>query len=298
MRFAGTSAAMNPKLQVFLIKLCAILAAVCVLWGGFNWLTHWYWGSIGNMQDLGNYGSYLQGAVASPWTLATVLLLFVAFLYQENQLKLQSRQFDTQIKQFEEEAKAKEAELRDAKEQFNLQQASIRKQQFENTFFQLIHLHNEFVAQMQSIRAQGKQCFMAWFSIYASDFESWQSRRIHMPSTATPMPKGTDETVWFYEEYFYAQNEYVLAPYFRSLYHIVKLVKKSDLAEDEKRRYTSLLRAQLTKHELYFLFYDGLSSFGKGFKPLIEEFGLLEHFDTSVLLYTRLKEDYAGGAFN
>ena len=46
----------------------------------------------------------------------------------------------------------------------------------------------------------------------------------------------------------------------------------------------SLVRAQLSAYELALLFYNGLSKYGEGFKPWIEEFGLLEHLDKDHLL--------------
>jgi hypothetical protein len=95
-------------------------------------------------------------------------------------------------------------------------------------------------------------------------------------------------------EIFYKDRDYQseLAHYFRNLYHIVKFVneaevlKRNDAAIDykERRRYTSLVRAQLSAYELALLFYDGLSKYGEGFKPLIEKFGLLEHLDAEHLL--------------
>jgi hypothetical protein len=68
--------------------------------------------------------------------------------------------------------------------------------------------------------------------------------------------------------------------------------------EAEQRQYTSFLRAQLTRHELFFLFYNGLSSFGKGFKPLIEDFTLLEHFDTKMLLEGETKKRFDERSFS
>src|SRR5207249_4987111 len=86
---------------------------------------------------------------------------------------------------------------------------------------------------------------------------------------------------------FYEKHQEDLAHYFRTLYHIIKLVKFSEVivkAED-KRRYTSLARAQLSAFELALLFYNGISKQGEGFRPWIEEFGLLEHLDERYLLH-------------
>src|SRR5438445_9785710 len=65
------------------------------------------------LADLGNWGSYLQGTTASLWSLAALLIIFVAFLAQKQQLLLQQRQFE--------------------------------RQSFESSFFQLLSLHSENV---------------------------------------------------------------------------------------------------------------------------------------------------------
>ncbi len=85
---------------------------------------------------------------------------------------------------------------------------------------------------------------------------------------------------------FYETHQEDLAHYFRTLYHLIKLVKFSEAIVEykDKRRYTSLARAQLSAFELTLLFYDGASKHGKGFKPWIEEFGLLEHINKDHLL--------------
>jgi hypothetical protein len=52
------------------------------------------------LNDLGNFGSYLQGTTASFWSLAGLLIIFVAFLAQKQQLKRQETELEEQAKQF------------------------------------------------------------------------------------------------------------------------------------------------------------------------------------------------------
>jgi hypothetical protein len=100
--------------------------------------------------------------------------------------------------------------------------------------------------------------------------------------------------VGFFQD-FYKDHEPQMGPYFRNLYHVFKFVKLS--APEPKRQYTSLARAQLSKFELLFLFYNCLTPYGAGFKPLVEEFGLLEHLEKGVLLNKAHAAFYADGAF-
>jgi hypothetical protein len=114
---------------------------------------------------------------------------------------------------------------------------------------------------------------------------------------ATPKPEG-DMAVQAYLQ-VYAENQKDLSHYFRTLYHLFKFVKMADM--QDKRRYTSLARAQLSQFELALLFYDALTPIPpeteNKFKPLIEEFGLLENLDRSLLLDKSHEKLYAASAF-
>ena len=63
--------------------------------------------------------------------------------------------------------------------------------------------------------------------------------------------------------------------YFRNLYHIVKFVDQN-APSDTASAYTAILRAQLSTPELLLLFYDGLSTHGEKFNPLIRKYDLLQ----------------------
>lgn len=72
--------------------------------------------------------------------------------------------------------------------------------------------------------------------------------------------------------------------YFRHLYRIVKFVDttpflpKNDF--ETRYNYIGILRAQLSRNELIFLFYNGLSCYGnEKFKELIEKYSILKILD-------------------
>ena len=95
---------------------------------------------------------------------------------------------------------------------------------------------------------------------------------------------------------FYNKNQSDLGHYFRNLYHIIKLVKYSDIVD--KLKYTNLVRAQLSSYELLLLFYNCLSTNGKEkFKPLIEEFHLLKNMPKKELIYPQDIEQYSNSAY-
>lgn len=77
--------------------------------------------------------------------------------------------------------------------------------------------------------------------------------------------------------------------YFRHLYTIIKFVDNADfLSFDEKYKYTSMVRATLSRYELIWLFYNGISSVGKlKFKRLIEQYSLLKNIREDLLTLSK-----------
>lgn len=73
--------------------------------------------------------------------------------------------------------------------------------------------------------------------------------------------------------------------YFRHLYTIIKFVDGTKfLKEDEKYKYTSMLRATLSRYELVWLYYNCLSAVGnEKFKPLIEKYAILKNLRGELL---------------
>jgi hypothetical protein len=88
----------------------------------------------------------------------------------------------------------------------------------------------------------------------------------------------------------YKLNEPSLGPYFRTLYHVFKLIdRQAFLSEQEKIDYANIARAQLSRFELALLFYDVLTPYGTEFKPLIEKYGILKHLEALDLPNTNHK---------
>lgn len=252
------------------------LAFMLVVGGVFAWV--YGYNKMGGKIDgnnIANFGSYLQGAVGSLWSLAGFFLIVVAFLSQRKENISQDAQFELQRAQAEN------------------QYQSIKRQNFESAFFQLLALHNQRVNEMQTGDVHGKICFSRWYLAYGGEFDQWLRRqRITNPKMEDYAVRG--HAIGFYNDWF-SSHESQLGPYFRNLYHIIKFVKQSDVSD--KRRYTSLVRAQLSKFELFFLFYNCVSPHGEGFRPLIEEFGLLEHFDKKLLYASAQLKWYADSAY-
>ena len=94
--------AANANRITNIIVACLVPAVACGGAGLYAFLVGLRHLNTGqNLNDLGNFGSYLQGTTGSFWALAGVFIIFVAFLIQTRQLFEQREQFRLQFKQQE-----------------------------------------------------------------------------------------------------------------------------------------------------------------------------------------------------
>jgi hypothetical protein len=236
-------------------------------------------------QVLNDFGTFVGGTVASLWSLAGLFFIYVAFLGQKQQLILQQ----LEIKFSQIELKATRLELEGQKEQMMKQNATLKHQRFENTFFQLVNIHTSIVSSMdlrkianKSIIAEGRDCF--------NNFYQRLQGKINNPEVAS-----LEDTLKAYVSFF-IDNQNDLGHYFRNLYHIIKFVATSDL--ENKKTYTNFVRAQLSSYELVLIFYNCLSSYGtEKFKPLIEEFSLLKNMDKELVFNKTDLNEYLPKAY-
>ena len=161
-----------------------------------------------------------------------------------------------------------------------MQNATLKLQQFESTFFSMLNLHHQIVdgididttkggglfstEKERDITLTGRDCFQYFFRGYEEIYESWHSE--------------DDELIRIGKSYtqFYLNHQTDLGHYFRNLYNILKFIHKKN--PGDKFFYVNLLRAQLSSSELLMLFYNCLSQFGNDkFKPLIEQYHFLQN---------------------
>lgn len=217
--------------------------------------------STANLQNLGNFGSYLQGTTASQWALAGVILISITFFAQMLQLYIQHGQFE--------------------------------HQSFETSFFQLLTLHNEIVSEIRDTEkggdvSEGRRLFPVLCK---------RLKVIYDDSIETHEQDTEKFAIECYED-FYESHPDIMGHYFRNLYHVIKFVEDSKIDESDKKRYTSIVRAQLSVHEHIFLHYNGLSGYGEDkFKKLIEKYALLENMKRDLLLNEKHETAYKKGAF-
>ena len=171
------------------------------------------------------------------------------------------------------ELKETRKELQGQKEQFQIQNESLKRQVFENTFFQMLHLHNDITSTISTKvglfanerEVRGRAAISALFKKFVN-----QEHHFMFPGLQKPLTRKAD-----YELFHQAEHDQI-GHYFRHIYQILKFVDESSI--DNKPLYANLLRAQLSSDELALLFFNCISDLGsKRFKLLVERYSLLEH---------------------
>lgn len=176
------------------------------------------------------------------------------------------------------ELKETRGEIKAQGKQFELQTEALTKQIFENTFFQLLHLHNEItqsitVDQLGSFSANKRDLTGrgAFKELYSNKFGQ-HIFVYELGLNESECPDNTNDYYLMFHEVYGSQ----LGHYFRNIYQILKFVDQGSVVN--KKFYTNLLRAQLSSYELALLFFNCLSDLGiEDFKPLVEKYEFFEH---------------------
>ena len=235
----------------------ALIGTTVIVLGWLLWLgtEHMY---PNNLEKQAQFGTALGGINTFFGALAFAALT-VTLLLQRRALAIQQAQMISQQEELAE------------------QNERLRTQAFESMLFQLLGLHHEIARDVKyrdphGERLEGREAIRRLADEVRGEV-SFASRRVGAREAITVAQEG-------YEN-FYANSLGVLDHYFRNLYHIFKFIDTSGMPDP--RRYTSLVRAQLSRSELVSIFYNGISPHGEKFKPLIEKYALLENMPNTEL---------------
>jgi len=242
-------------------------------------------------------GDFMAGTVASIWSLAGLFLIYVAFLGQKQQLL--NQQLEIMYSQLE--VKYTRLELSEQKEEMKAQNNTLRQQKFENTFFQMLSLFATLVNSIDirakdsksNVITQGRDCFQVFYTRLLSKlrYQKFGSETAAGDLSRSPIK----ETITAFGV-MYDRNKADMSHYFRTIYHIIKLIDKSEI--ENKKQYISLARAQLSSYEQVLIFYNCLHENGtEKFKPLIEKYALMKNLDTSLIINQQHLHEYNASAY-
>lgn len=234
---------------------------------------------------LGNMGSFLSGTVGITWSLASVILFYLALKEQREDIKTNRKAFDLQL-----------LELEQTRMVYVEQSIVIKTQVFENSFFELLKLYAGTAKDIRNTPFTGDS------SRTFDMFELWKQTLDNF-SYGTPTDDSTEnehglpvetrykafgdetELQQALDNYYmtiYRHKENVFNHYFRQLYHIFKYIYLSKLIDDDRKQfYASLVRAQLSQNELHAIVFNSLiPEYGKSkFLFLIKQYNITKNFN-------------------
>ncbi|MFQ1711359.1 putative phage abortive infection protein [Aeromonas veronii] len=212
------------------------------------------------VRDANNFGD-LYGALNTLFSGFAFLGVIVSIFMQSEELNDTRREISKQT------------------EQFSSQTDAMFKQSFENTFFQLLGLNNEIIKmavidiefrdqfdKLKKFKGSGRDAFKElheYFLVYRRKHFEYSLKNAYLQ-----FHNGVDD---------------ILGHYFRSIYQTLKLIDNASLSNIQKKEYSNILRAQMSKHELGLLFYNCISNLGcVKFKPLLEKYEFFEHLSSGI----------------
>lgn len=249
----------------------------------------WWWlaATINNPEKQGQFGDQFGAVNALFSGLAFAGLIFTIIL-QKKELALQREEL-TQTRE----------ELKGQKEQMEEQNKTMKIQRFENTYFQMLNQFQEitnnitysFIDILDAYHTvKGREVFYYSFetAIQKTQIEDWNP--LHIDHKFIGMREIIKD--FGYDGYMDSKTPTYFDHYFRFLYRILNFVKTSPLVTDfkEEYEYTCMLRAMLSRYELVWLYYNGLSYGKDKLKPLIERYAMLNNLRGELL--ADLKDEF------
>jgi hypothetical protein len=215
---------------------------------------------------IGVFGDFFGGVLNPLLTFLTFFCLIVTVVIQRHELSL-------------------------ARTEYKKTAEALSTQAVENTFFSILDLHHKIVDNLKLDTAA------LWPNYANRDNSRNRDRKGNIPEVKKlfsgrevfeeiinylSLHSSSSEKI--VERYKSIQDEHnhVLGHYFRNLYQALKVIHNYDnkiLDNSQKKKYASILRAQLSTKELILIFINGLDGIcdnGK-FRNLLIEYAMLEH---------------------
>jgi hypothetical protein len=194
-----------------------------------------------NLPAIGQVGDFIGGFSGTLFTLVGVVLLFETLALQRMELGESRKVFE--------------------------------KQQFENTFFNLLNLYQEIAKSMHFDNFD----FHSEKTYSGKEFFEQQKRKFYEDFSAKKdFSKNRKEASLNYIV-FYTSTKEQTSHYFRTLYRIFRFISNSDFDQKGKMNYAKIVRAQLSESELFFIHYNAYTEYGNKFRQLINEFNIIKH---------------------
>lgn len=253
------------KMLLLLAGLSALIVGLIYFYNNGNAISS-------NHSRWGEFGDFFGGVLNPIFGFFGLMALLLTITLQAKELKL-TRQ-----------------ELSNSSSALVSQNRTLEKNNFENSFFQMLRFHNEIVNSIDVVSGgarmnmnappsavvvtKGKDCLRVFYRRLGKLYEDEKKQN---------NDRVEKEILKLAYAKFYAQHDDELGHYFRYLYNIFKFINNSEI--EDKKFYSNLVRAQLSGSEQVLLHYNSMSDYSsEKFLPLLKEYSVLKSLPKNLLL--------------
>ncbi len=233
------------------------IVSVLFLWAGsavIIYLLSCNWSERGTFGDMFGAINALFSGLAFGGVVLAILLQSKELEYQRDELR-ETRE-----------------EIRGQKEQLEMQNATMNTQLFENTFFQMMRYKIDLVNSMEHIEKKGLKATKGQKVLNHFYYEL----RMFFHGLKNDSQWASRANSFFYQ----VANTYMfdINTYFNNISNILSFIdRKGPESNDEKILYAQILASQMTKDEMYLLFYYCVTDYANPhLKELIEKYSFFK----------------------
>lgn len=248
-----------------LLKILYYMLVIAAATATFLLALNFYFGSI--TKEVGQFGDFFGGMLNPVLTFLTFFGLIATIVIQKQELK-------------------------SARVEYERTATALSTQAIETTFFNIMDLHHNIAQNLSldiveiegSSRLHNLHMASRNATLGIPERETKFNGRLAFDAILSYLTKGAHEPDSAIIRYRTIQEDYnhVFGHYFRNLYQALKVIdgySEHYLTDESKRKYTSILRAQLSTTELALLLVncvDGVCDQGQ-FRNLLVKYAMLEH---------------------
>lgn len=250
---------------------------------------------LGFIVENGNLIGDSFGAVNALFSGFALAGIILTILMQREELKLQRN-----------ELKLTREEMQLTRDEFITQNSTLSKQQFENTYFQMITLFQNITNQTKinesGVIYEGREAMdfvLRQFHAFCSNkahSDSLKERRALLHLHRFKDVLQFDEVMYEFNRIDFRYKNY-LYHYFNSFYHILKLIHSTD--NIDKRFYVSIISSMLSKSEkVIFLYKSFQTKEVDDFLTLAILYDLFVDIDDSLIINDSISHQLANETIN
>ncbi|RZF58572.1 putative phage abortive infection protein [Sphingobacterium corticibacterium] len=230
-----------------------------------------------NEEKVGQFGDFVGGTVGTIFSLAGVILFYIALREQRSDIKinqrsanLQTEALQKQIEEFEKQKEELELTRKVYENQLKSmaeQEKTMKIQQFDSTFYALLNVYISIKNELN--KKDNNRNF------FKERYLELRDASLALPFDS-PLQSHNTITENYLKVFFLFKGE--LSHYFKTIYRLIKIVDSNILLDEKQKKfYCKILRAQLDDYETQILYYNFHCTYGEKSKVLMYKYNMLKH---------------------